>query len=142
MKKIKDAFEKPFRNNATSSLPSTFIPSTRSTFEASSSDVSIRIDQFKSREKGKEQANDSSGPRSRPSRNPSPIWDLELDLDDEMNNSSESGPPPKNKSNTTRHSPPDSPAWDLELDLNPSDDGYATHANKEGNVEFGSAALL
>jgi len=136
VKKVKDAFEKPFRNNATSSLPAPPIP--HSTSETGKS-------------KGKErEASSRTTPEATTSRTrlPSPVWDIELDLDVD-GGSPESGPPPVsreprmaentkiqnvNSESVLRNRSP-SPMWDIELDLNGSDEDNQPDG-------FGAAALL
>jgi DNA excision repair protein ERCC-1 len=149
VKKIKDAFEKPFRNNSTSTLPSTF--------EAGSSNEVIgHTNNGKS--KGGETAThlpESSTTRDRPwpPREPSPIWDLELDLDLDANvnthPSPESGSPPVSRPTTKsdgsgnvdlKREGSSSPIWDIELDLNGSDED--DNAGGKGKDGFGAAQLL
>jgi len=144
VKKIKDAFEKPFRNNATSSLPS----QSRSIFDAG---LSAAVVDPTSKGRGKEKAAESSTtpPDSRrPPREPSPVWDLELDLDldadagIDSHNSPQSGPPPVPRTPATPanihlRDESSSPVWDIELDLNVSDDDNDVHGKG-----FGAAALL
>jgi DNA excision repair protein ERCC-1 len=91
VKRIKDAFEKPFRPNVTSSV-------------ASASEVSA---QPSSGSKGKEKA-DSVPARS------SPVWDIELDLDSPT---AESGPLPESSAPASAKKRPPSREWDIELDL-------------------------
>lgn len=143
VRRIKDAFEKPFRNNATSTLPSTLLASQskRSNDNDNEDSMAPNRDQAKAREVDETLPLETSS-RSRPPRSPSPVWDIELDL----NGSPENGPPPT--SETPGKSPSadnpglrkgrsPSPMWDIELDLTGSDDDAGTV--KEG---FGKAALL
>ncbi|KAF7361819.1 DNA excision repair protein ERCC-1 [Mycena venus] len=88
VRNIKNAFEKPIRNNATNTLD-------------------MLASQAKDKGKGKAKEVEEDPPAassSRPPRPPSPIWDLERDLT----------PPVENAPADTRYSPP----WDIELDLN------------------------
>ncbi|KIY73141.1 DNA repair protein rad10 [Cylindrobasidium torrendii FP15055 ss-10] len=93
VKHMKDAFEKPFRNNATVKL--------------------ANFPLAKGKEKEREAA--SSGTMAAPTggrqRSPSPLWDIERDLD---------SPPPPAPKNAISGRPPRSPSpiWDIELDLN------------------------
>ncbi|KAF7969724.1 hypothetical protein HWV62_26134 [Athelia sp. TMB] len=110
VKKIKDAFEKPFRNQATSTLPSNFMASSqrRATYDASKNIEPIRVDDNQDKGKGKELP-------TRSLRQPRPQTDEEINP--------ENGPPPLEASVTTRRKPRSpSPMWDLELDLNASDE--------------------
>jgi DNA excision repair protein ERCC-1 len=147
VKKIKDAFEKPFRNNATTSLPS----QSRSIFNASSSAAVDLTSKGKGKEKATSLSESSTTPRDRlrPPREPSPIWDLELDLDLDadasIDNSPQSGPPPVPRTPDARAdvdlmNESSSPVWDIELDLNGSDDD--NDAQGRGQDGFGAAALL
>ncbi|KAK0461170.1 restriction endonuclease type II-like protein [Desarmillaria tabescens] len=69
---IKNAFEKPFRNNATTSL------AVLSTMKEQESDAQPTTNNSSS--KGKEKAAIPTSPPVRPPRSPSPVWDIELDL--------------------------------------------------------------
>ena len=72
-KRIQDAFRKPFRNHATSSLSAQL--------------KATHLSQAKGKEKACEPS-DATGPAqpsgvsSHPPRKPSPVWDIELDLND------------------------------------------------------------
>ncbi|KZP34596.1 DNA repair protein rad10 [Athelia psychrophila] len=73
VKKLKDAFERPFRNQATSTLPSSFMAASqqRATYDAGKNIESIRVE------------DNEMGPppvQARRPRSPSPEWDIELDL--------------------------------------------------------------
>ncbi|PBK74446.1 DNA repair protein rad10 [Armillaria solidipes] len=72
-KNIKNAFEKPFRNNATTSL------AVLSTMKEQESDAQPTTTANAS-SKGKEKAAMPASPPIRPPRSPSPVWDIELDL--------------------------------------------------------------
>ncbi len=72
-KNIKNAFEKPFRNNATTSL------AVLSTMKEQESDAQPTTT-ANSISKGKEKAAMPTSPPVRPPRSPSPVWDIELDL--------------------------------------------------------------
>ncbi|KAI0746698.1 restriction endonuclease type II-like protein [Daedaleopsis nitida] len=158
-KRIQDAFNKPFRNNSTSALPV-------------SSQLQLRAEPSSQggRGKGKEPAHDEvddepegsstslqpefraptpprppPAPRARVTRDPSPAWDIELDLEGSPEPSAESGPPPVRKR-------PPSPVWDIELDLNTSDTdddgddamtgGRERKRLREGSGEFGAPSML
>ena len=155
-KRIQDAFNKPFRNNATSALP----VSTQLQLRASQQASASTEDRLSSLDKGKGRAQESDlgggedveperraptpprpppAPRPRP---PSPTWDIELDLNSSP--SPETGPPPVRKR-------PPSPVWDIELDLNASDaedddnqreSGRERKRPREGSAEFGAPTML
>ncbi|KAL1660751.1 restriction endonuclease type II-like protein [Schizophyllum commune] len=74
VKNIKNAFEKPIRNKATSALP--FAPSQASSSYQSSQASSAAPSQAAA----PEHEASSSKPLDRPLRSPSPVWDIELDL--------------------------------------------------------------
>ena len=87
---------------------------------------------------------EATTPYARLPPNPSPTWDIELDLDAE--GLPESGPPAvsrQSKSTEIQFVESDSapstrlpsPTWDIELDLNGSDEGHQPGG-------FGTAALL
>ncbi|GJE95452.1 DNA repair protein rad1 [Phanerochaete sordida] len=111
VKRIKDAFEKPFRGAGAGVLP--FASQQRPAGSEGSGAVDARLS---AKGKARARAEESTpGPAPRPPRSPSPVWDLELDLNtpppDEL-------PPPPAPQPRKR---PPSPVWDIELDLNPSD---------------------
>lgn len=143
VKRIRDAFEKPFRSSATSSLP----------FQSQSQSQSQKQRQENAHaapavaDKGKQKAQDVGARRP---REPSPEWNFDLDFDSPP--ASPSPPPqPQNAmegSQVSRKRPP-SPVWDIELDLNESDveESVTRKRHKGGHddeidEEFGSANLL
>jgi DNA excision repair protein ERCC-1 len=91
VKNIKNAFEKPIRNKATRTLPITASQDQR---------ASASRDQDTVAQSTSEKAKEPSFGLGRPARDPSPVWDIELDMDD--------GP-----ANSRRPQP-----FDIELDLN------------------------
>lgn len=99
-------------------------------------DIRSTVDSV-SRMKGKEKATSPPSPsgveasRSRPPRSPSPVWDIELDLNDPASPSN--GPPPPPPPG------PPSPKWDIELDLNGSEEEDGQGHEHGG---FGKAGLL
>ncbi|OCH88873.1 DNA repair protein rad10 [Obba rivulosa] len=131
-KRLKDAFEKPFRTSTTTALP---FPSQSQGRLLSQASAAQSI-------KGKEKARSpptepDAGPpikRPRQPREPSPMWDIELDLNGSLSPTPETGPPPqrswptpapiqKTSSGSGERRPrPPSPVWDIELDLNGSGD--------------------
>jgi DNA excision repair protein ERCC-1 len=140
VKKIKDAFERPFRHNATSTLPSTF--------EAEKLNSATGNEKSKGKEVARSLPESSTtGDYPRPPREPSPIWDLELDLDVDGNAhiSPESRPSPvprapdksANGNNVDGRQGSSSPIWDIDLDLNGSD---GIDGKEKGG--FGGARLL
>ena len=83
MRRIKDAFEKPFRNNATSALAFER-PTLKGKERASEDNVvsegaewDIELDLNESPEPAPQPE-----PTARRKRSPSPVWDIELDLND------------------------------------------------------------
>jgi DNA excision repair protein ERCC-1 len=143
VRRIKDAFDKPFRNHATSAVFSVGSQVPRgvgdevvsksngekvSEVAASASKVILDSVPVQSSVKGKGKGKEPA------QRSPSPVWDIELDLDSPPPTAS-SGPPPP---------PPrgPSPVWDIELDLNDdSDDLYMDPrlAAKKGSGRAGSS---
>lgn len=155
-KRIQDAFRKPFRNHATSSLSAQL--------------MTTHLSQAK-QDKGKGKASDvsgitdmaasvqTSGASSGPPRNQSPVWDIELDL-------SIPSPPPTSTAkdlgtrtstspraeagtssidpSTSRRKRPPSPVWDIELDLNESDveEGRPAPSKKTRAGGFGDPLFL
>ena len=170
-KRIQDAFNKPFRNNSTSALP----VSTQLQLRASQqSTTSQGVDKGKQREGEPLRQATSSGstdedglqpvqftvpsaprpppaPRPRVPREPSPAWDIELDLNDSPEQTPETGPPPVSGTSATSRKRPPSPVWDIELDLNASEtedddnegeDGRSRKRPREGSGEFGAPTML
>ncbi|TFY65181.1 hypothetical protein EVJ58_g2134 [Rhodofomes roseus] len=153
-KRIQDAFRKPFRNNATSSLSAQLLETHLSQASAGKG-------------KGKEKESSASSisiatssqppaPAARPLREPSPAWDIEFDLDSpppptatQMSNdtggpSTNSIAPSIGESTSTRKRPP-SPVWDIELDLNESDveeDGPGPSKKTRTDADFGAPLFL
>lgn len=95
----------------------------------------------------------SSGSQRRIAREPSPVWDIELDLNESP--SPETGPLPQRSPslptgesavpiNGAQKRPPPSPVWDIELDLN--EDEVEEHATARkrvrGDDAFGAPSLL
>ena len=137
VKRIKDAFEKPFRGNPSSILPFSSQRLSQPD-EASSSTAAGSSKQ----DKGKQHSDTSdvganSKTRVRLPREPSPVWDIELDLSSPARSpsprpaastASTSVVPSAPRSQITRSERPlnlqkrsPSPIWDIELDLNESD---------------------
>ncbi|KAH9930388.1 DNA repair protein rad10 [Amylocystis lapponica] len=119
-KRLQDAFEKPFRNNSTSTLPSQF----------TQRPVSAHPDKGKGKAPetralpAPAAAADDSTAWIRAPKPPSPVWDIELDLNhDSPSPTPETGPPPHRSPSPSgqRNKRPPSPVWDIELDLNESD---------------------
>ena len=136
VKRIKDAFEKPFRNNATSALP---LPSQQAQVlqnVPSTSELRPSL-----RPSATSLDDDEYLPqRERAPREASPTWDIELDLND-------SPPPPSplqpaavapNPTQKRRRSP--SIEWDIEKDV----DDVDVDSTKKRLVdeEFGAPAVL
>lgn len=149
--RMKEAFDKPFRNSATSALdfPSTSsqssaqigLPSSATDKSgAASSNTAGSHDKGKGKEKESNNAppprppvgipsslapkNGSQGSSGARPREPSPVWDIELDL-----NSPSPSPPLPLRVSSPIQGPNQaqgkkraaSPVWDIELDLNGSD---------------------
>lgn len=124
VKNLKAAFEKPFRNNATDSLSSS----------ASQLKKSARDDEVAGPSKYNEKRREDlehlrQVTANRPPREPSPVWDIELDLNDLSPPvaTAETGPLPESFSRlpveeTDHPVSRSSPVWDIELDLNGSGD--------------------
>ncbi|KAI0674255.1 restriction endonuclease type II-like protein [Trametes maxima] len=157
-RRIQDAFNKPFRNNSTSAVPIFTQPQLGSSQRPTASESAAPG-------KGKERADgpDSEprdpsppaaprpppAPRPRAPREPSPVWDIELDLNDSPEPTSESGPPPVGGQPPGSRKRPPSPVWDIELDLNASDveddtesDARERKRPREGSGEFGAPTML
>ncbi|KAK0212745.1 restriction endonuclease type II-like protein [Desarmillaria ectypa] len=99
---IKNAFEKPFRNNATTSLA---MLSTMKEQESNTQPTTIAD----SSSEGKEKAALPTSLPVRPPRSPSPVWDIELDLT----------PPPSPQARGPRHVEAESGTaqnWVIDLD--------------------------
>ncbi|KAL0956529.1 hypothetical protein HGRIS_002670 [Hohenbuehelia grisea] len=113
VRNIKNAFDKPFRNNATTALSFSERQSARAS-QAQKDDVSARVQASSSRVAG---PSTSKAPSRPAPRQPSPTtWDIDIGADDITSPTAETGPLPE----TARRRPP-SPAWNIELDLNDSD---------------------
>ncbi|CCM03593.1 uncharacterized protein FIBRA_05730 [Fibroporia radiculosa] len=139
-RRIVDAFEKPFRNSATSTL-------------SSQRQAGANSDKGK----GKQQQPDvtSTEPAvvvSRRARDPSPLWDIGLDLNDHSSPDVEAGPAIEHHnalqsllSPGSRKRPP-SPVWDIELDLNESDQeseaGLVRSKKRKTDATFGEPSVL
>ncbi|KAI0733221.1 DNA repair protein rad10 [Fomitopsis betulina] len=154
-KRIQDAFRKPFRNHTTSGLSTQL--------------METHLSQAK-QDKGKGKASDASRPSdvtifalpsdtfTRPPRQPSPMWDIELDLNTpsppsssavevlkatktptaDADASSSTGPL------TSRRKRPLSPAWDIELDLDESEaeESGPAPSKKTRTRDFGDPMFL
>ena len=121
VKRIKDAFERPFRNNATSLPYSSQPQASASTNDTTTATAPLDTTAGPSSQPTSSQ---TDGP-SRAPREPSPVWDLELDL----NASPTPTPPPeKPKDRPQRAS---SPKWDIEDDVDMDED-----------ESFGQSSLL
>ncbi|CAL1706941.1 unnamed protein product [Somion occarium] len=133
VKRIKDAFEKPFRNNATSALPFAQFQPTSTTQVASTTAAEALAE-------GVLEVSTNEPAPSHPAREPRPVWDIELDLNESLPPSPESGPLPIRQvaigQKLTRQRSP-SPMWDIELDLDEADVEQSTAKDK-----FGQPALL
>ncbi|KAI0635116.1 restriction endonuclease type II-like protein [Trametes polyzona] len=166
-KRIQDAFNKPFRNSSTSALPVSTQLQMRASQQAPASQPSNKGKEradappsstTSAQEGGPGNADQApEAPRPPPAprpREPSPVWDIELDLNDSPEPTPESGPAPL--AGGRKRAP--SPTWDIELDLNASDaeegagtdqvdgegekDGRGRKRPRQGSGEFGTPALL
>ncbi|KAI0699570.1 restriction endonuclease type II-like protein, partial [Cytidiella melzeri] len=129
VKRLKDAFDKPFRNSSTSTIP---FQSQRIPQQAPDNEPAPAIS-GNDKGKGKEKVADfcadvdvptASSSQHRPREPTNPTWDIELDLNTSPSpehqppaHQAQSGKPTEK----TRKRPP-SPVWDIELDLNESDE--------------------
>ncbi|KAH7927130.1 DNA repair protein rad10 [Leucogyrophana mollusca] len=148
VRRIKDAFEKPFRNKVTSSKFSLGSQVDRTPQDDDADALSVGAS---AKGKGKEKepvsvATSSQG--SRPPRESSPVWDIELDLDSSPPPASTSGPKPSqleepywgSQLSAPRLQRSPSPTWDIELDLNEDD---AVEADKDDTIgPFGKPGRL
>ena len=130
---MKDAFNRPFRDSA-AGVKAREALGTRGSLLPHTTPID---NSTASREsgKGKEKANDtgdypvpSSQLSRRPAQSPSPIWDIELDLN------SPSPPVPRSPSEGSSservRKRQASPVWDIELDLNEEDLEEVERASK------------
>lgn len=156
MRRIVDAFDKPFRNKATSSLTQRQIQDASGVMEAEDGriaeqpareDAAMESGSAKDMEKEKEKTTSKTRrvhdygsaadmpppPQSSSAREPSPAWDIELDLNAEEQHVDldprlvKKARAPANEQNRkhdggeeaeTRRQRSPSPVWDIELDLN------------------------
>lgn len=114
VRRIKDAFEKPFYPRSADGV---------STSDRLTSAIQGKQKALSFSSQLPSQSGDDT--LSRPpaaNRPPSPVWDIELDLNEDLNDYDSNLPsiqPPPSKA----HEPPartQSPVWDIELDLNDS----------------------
>ncbi|KAG2364913.1 restriction endonuclease type II-like protein [Suillus spraguei] len=141
VRRIKDAFDKPFRNRATSAVFSVGSQVPRDAGDevvsTSNGEKVLEVAEREAVPGSKAILEPVAGVRGKgkgkelAQRSPSPVWDIELDLDSPPPTAS-SGPPPREPS----------PVWDIELDLNDdSDDLYVDPrlAAKKGFGRVGSS---
>jgi DNA excision repair protein ERCC-1 len=116
VKNIKNAFEKPIRNNSTNSLSFTV----SQLQNPSPNDQVVAKTQAKGKERPESTLKMSSSSQlpERPPRRPSPVWDIELDSPPSMP-TAENGPDPES---TSEGPSSPIPTWDIELDLNASEE--------------------
>ncbi|KAI0312683.1 restriction endonuclease type II-like protein [Amylostereum chailletii] len=142
--RMKDAFERPFRNGATSALRPSQTASTSNNPNPNGKERDTPFSLpplLKDKGKGKPTAAIDAEELSSPSpprlphtdaRKPqSPVWDIELDL-----NSPSPPPPGRSESTAKKRDREPSPLWDIELDLNPDDIDLETE--REGKRRKGS----
>ncbi|KAF9227424.1 DNA repair protein rad10 [Gyrodon lividus] len=134
VRRIKDAFEKPFRNKATSATFSlgTQASSTQQT-DTGQTPPGGQIPPASPNRKGKEQEILlPASPPYRPPREPSPMWDIERDLNSSPPPTVSNGPKQAQASTTVPQGRPRSPSpmWDIELDLNEPDDNLNQQAKQ------------
>ncbi|KAI0324078.1 DNA repair protein rad10 [Cubamyces sp. BRFM 1775] len=170
-KRIQDAFNKPFRNNSTSALPVSTQLQLRASQQSTTSQSGDKGKQREGEPPRHAAPSDSTregvaqpvqltvpsaprpppAPRPRVPREPSPAWDIELDLNDSPEQTPETGPPPVGGTSATSRKRPPSPVWDIELDLNASEtedddnqeeDGRSRKRPREGSGEFGAPTML
>ncbi|KAI0093079.1 restriction endonuclease type II-like protein [Irpex rosettiformis] len=145
VKRLKDAFEKPFRNNSTSTVP--FQPRLSQHDVANNLTTCPEIDPSSSdKVKGKGKAMPDSTtdeytpppPSQLRPREPSPVWDIELDLNDTPSPQAALPAPPRSPQLDSSRKRPGSPVWDIELDLNGSDieEENSRKRHKTGDVDM------
>ncbi|KAH7913894.1 restriction endonuclease type II-like protein [Hygrophoropsis aurantiaca] len=143
VRRIKEAFEKPFRNKITSS---TLSLTQRDVPQGGNPDTNASTS-IKDKGKGREIApTATSAPSSSLPQPPSPVWDIELDLDDPLPTSTSDRQRPlleepqwgSQAPTPTRPRRSPSPVWDIELDLNDED---IAEGNENGDG-FGSPQNL
>jgi len=131
VKRIKDTFEKPFRNKATSATFSlgTQVLSAQKAATAPTTDDEIPPASTNAGVNGQGMSLPAS-PSYRPPSEPNPMWDIELDLDSPT--TMFNGPEKTQAYATVPEGRPRSPSpvWDIELDLNEPDDDL-DHRTKE-----------
>jgi len=125
VRRIKDAFEKPFYPHVATSITSEETTERRPHFQGL---------------RGGSPILDAHDPEKVVERHISPVWDIEMDL----NPSDGVDTPEETDKNheVTKPRPVDksarepSPIWDIELDLNPSDEEVDTPEETDGDHEF------
>ncbi|PCH43674.1 DNA repair protein rad10 [Wolfiporia cocos MD-104 SS10] len=131
-KRIRDAFERPFRNNAISTL-------SPASWQVQSGIVQADKGKGKERDTSPSSATTAASDPVQPRRprEPSPVWDIELDLNPTPS-------PPEVADTTPARKRPPSPVWDIELDLNDSDpeESQASHKKRRTGESFGQPLFL
>ncbi|KAG2036122.1 restriction endonuclease type II-like protein [Suillus americanus] len=142
VRRIKDAFDKPFRNRATSAVFSVGSQVPRGTGDevvsTSNGEKVSEVAEPKAASGSKaildsiptQSGVKSKGKEREPAqRSPSPVWDIELDLDSPPPTASSGPPPPREPS----------PVWDIELDLNDDSDDLYVDPRLAAKKGFGRA---
>ncbi|KAG2345479.1 DNA repair protein rad10 [Suillus weaverae] len=140
VRRIKDAFEKPFRNRTTSAVFSvgSQVPRGVGDEVVSTSNGEKVSEVAEPKAASNSKAILDSGPaqsavkgkgKEPVQRSPSPVWDIELDLDSPPPTASSGPPPPREPS----------PVWDIELDLNDDSDDLYVDPRLAAKERFGRA---
>ncbi|KAF8590878.1 DNA repair protein rad10 [Ramaria rubella] len=102
VRRLREAFHKPFHNSTTTNFPMFPISNENSSSREISKDQQLTVE--KDTSSGfKRPLPPSSVPRPRPPRSPSPIWDIELDLNDDSESSPPSNAPSAQKKRKVDH---------------------------------------
>lgn len=145
VRRIKDAFDKPFRNRATSAVFSvgSQVPRGAGDEVVSTSNGENVLEVAESKAASGSKAISDSGPaqigvkgkgkgKESAQRSPSPVWDIELDLDSPPPAMSSGSPPPRELSSVC----------DIELDLNDDSDDLYVDPRLAAKKGFGRSGSL
>jgi DNA excision repair protein ERCC-1 len=145
VRRIKDAFDKPFRNRATSAVFSvgSQVPRGAGDEVVSTSNGENVLEVAESKAASGSKAISDSGPaqigvkgkgkgKESVQRSPSPVWDIELDLDSPPPAMSSGSPPPREPSSVC----------DIELDLNDDSDDLYVDPRLAAKKGFGRSGSL
>ncbi|KAI0342096.1 DNA repair protein rad10 [Trametopsis cervina] len=133
VRRLKDAFDKPFRNTATSVI----LPHSQRPSQLDEQPLGNLSPAGANKGKDKERAPATSSDTTVTStsaqriREPSPVWDIELDLNDSP--TPDPGTAPLTPLPQPSRKRLQSPVWDIELDLNDSDMEDVSRKRRKGN---------